>query len=267
MTSNKLHRILYFLKYKQKANGKYAIHSPFIYKLYTEVLLQKINPLIFNNIEVVRKGLLKNKNTIEVNDFGTGKKNRINKKIKKITKHSTSPTNKAQILYKLVKFFNPKTILEFGANFGISTSYMAYANPDTEIISIEGCENIAKIAQNNFNILELNNVRLINKDFDSFLKENINQVETHGRASLPEFIYIDGNHAEEATLRYFQYFNEKSNENTIIIFDDIYWSKGMTKAWQKIISNPKVTISIDIYKMGIVLYKKGINKQDFILKL
>jgi hypothetical protein len=44
--------------------------------------------------------------------------------------------------------------------------------------------------------------------------------------------------------------------------DDIYWSEGMTKAWQAIKKHPDVTLSIDIFDIGIVFFRKELSKQD-----
>ncbi|MBK6643902.1 MAG: class I SAM-dependent methyltransferase [Bacteroidetes bacterium] len=62
-----------------------------------------------------------------------------------------------------------------------------------------------------------------------------------------DFIFIDGNHTYEATMRYFNWILPKVRAKTMIIFDDINWSAGMQQAWLEIQQHPKVTQSLDFY--------------------
>ena len=51
----------------------------------------------------------------------------------------------------------------------------------------------------------------------------------------------------------------------ILIIADIHWSKEMQQAWDTIKNHYQVTLSIDIYQMGIVFFNPEIRKQDYIL--
>ena len=50
-------------------------------------------------------------------------------------------------------------------------------------------------------------------------------------------------------------------EEAIYVFDDIYWSKGMKEAWTEISNHPKVMMSLDIFSLGIVFFKKNREKE------
>jgi hypothetical protein len=107
----------------------------------------------------------------------------------------------------------------------------------------------------------LNNIKYINDTFDVALPKVL--------AEIPrlDFAYIDGNHTEEATLKYFHLLKEKCDENSVLVFDDIYWSEGMTRAWDNIKADKSVTLTIDLYRMGWVFFRKGkLAKEDFILR-
>ena len=75
-----------------------------------------------------------------------------------------------------------------------------------------------------------------------------------------DMAYIDGNHTYEATMKYFNELLKITHENSILIFDDIYWTSDMTKAWEEIKTIPAVTVSIDLYKVGLIFFRKE-NKQ------
>jgi hypothetical protein len=56
------------------------------------------------------------------------------------------------------------------------------------------------------------------------------------------------------------------NENTLLIFDDIYWSEGMKAAWNEIKAHPKVTVTIDLFWIGLVFFKGGRVKENFLTR-
>jgi predicted O-methyltransferase YrrM len=49
-----------------------------------------------------------------------------------------------------------------------------------------------------------------------------------------DFVYIDGNHRYEPTMKYFDLLMQYSHEGTILVSDDIHWSLEMTQAWKAI---------------------------------
>ena len=62
------------------------------------------------------------------------------------------------------------------------------------------------------------------------------------------------------------FFKAQSEDESVFIFDDIYWSPEMTEAWNTIKENEKVTLTLDIFQMGIVFFRKEQTKQHFTLK-
>ncbi len=63
--------------------------------------------------------------------------------------------------------------------------------------------------------------------------------------------------------RYFEQCLPKVHEGTMLIFDDIYWSEGMKQAWAQIKANPQVTVTVDLFWIGLVFFKTGRVKEDF----
>ena len=149
---NKFQLIFKYVNYRFTAQTKYDIHSPFVYQLLTTVINDKKPLPEFWEIEDFRSLLLKNKNVINVEDFGAGSiksKTKI-RTIAEITRNAAKPAKYAQLLYRLVKYLHPQNLLELGTSLGISTAYMAKASPDTKVYTIEGSEAIAKLAIDNF---------------------------------------------------------------------------------------------------------------------
>ena len=117
-------------------NGKgHGVHSPFVFDFIIHVLNDKKKYDCYPKIESVRKQLLKNNNTIEVEDFGAGSavipfKNRM---VKDIAASSLKKKKYAQLLFRVAKYYDSKTIVELGTSFGISTSYLASPNSNSKV--------------------------------------------------------------------------------------------------------------------------------------
>ncbi|KAA3645135.1 MAG: SAM-dependent methyltransferase [Bacteroidetes bacterium] len=251
--------IIQFLKYLIRSFHLHGIHSPFIFDLNDKVIQANLPYYSFDAIESIRAKLLLTNKEIEVLDLGAGSKkgNKQKRKINEIAKSAVKKPKYAQLIFRLVYEFKPKTIVELGTSFGITTAYMAHAASNSKIYTLEGSPEIAKVAKINFEKLNIKNINQIVGNFNDTLPELLKKTETL------DFVYFDGNHQEKPTIDYFQLCLEKANENSVFIFDDIYWSKGMKMAWEFIKKHPKVTVSIDLFQIGIVFFKQDQEKQNF----
>jgi len=250
--------LISYLSYLTVAGTRHSIHSPFVYNLYENCILNKSNETVFKDIENIRKKLLNNKNLINITDHGTGT-NCLKKTGDDVSNISKSP-KQAQLLYRLVKYLKPKTIIELGTAMGLSTMYLASANTESKVITVDACPQRTLIAAENFKTLSFKNIELIVSPFDEALQKINNKITNS------VMICLDGNHTKEATIRYFKNFLPFISDDSIMVIDDIHWSNGMTDAWNYIKQNPSVSITIDLFFMGLVFVRKGQAKQDFILR-
>lgn len=251
-----------YLKYRLHSTSKHGIHSPFIFHLLTEVIQKNEIPLETQKIEQLRNALLKDDRSIRITDYGAGSKvnSAKERKVKNIVKNSTHPKKDLLLFYRLLQHFQPKTLLELGTSLGISAAYIASAVPKSQLITLEGCAETAAIAKENFKKLHLQNVACAVGKFEDNLTpvlNNLNQLD---------FVFFDGNHQKEPTLNYFEMCSEKAHNDSLFIFDDIHWSEGMEAAWEKIKQHEKVQVTIDLFRFGLVFFRKEQRKQDFVIR-
>jgi predicted O-methyltransferase YrrM len=260
-----------YLKYQFTAfNGKgHGMHSPFVFDFILHVLNNKAGYTPPPSIEKLRKKLLQNKQVLEIEDLGAGsrKSPRQQKTVGRVAATALKPEKYAQLLFRLVKHYQPQTILELGTSLGITTSYLASANPLTQIITIEGSEAIVQKAQENFQELGLSNIRSLTGNFDTILPTVLQRPGDAGGLSTVDLAYIDGNHRYQPTVHYFRQILEKTNSHSMLVFDDIHWSKEMEKAWEEIKVHPAVQTTIDIFYLGFVFFRKEFRvKQHFTIR-
>jgi predicted O-methyltransferase YrrM len=195
---------------------------------------------------------------LEVEDFGAGstvdKKSR--RTISSIAKNAVKPKKFGQLFFQMIKHYQPATILELGTSLGITTSYLSLAKRDAKLITMEGSKEIVGVAKKYLRNLEVGNVEIIEGNFDKTLSSVISKL------SSIDFAFIDGNHRKEPTERYFKELLAKTNNDSILVFDDIHWSSEMEGAWETIKNNAAVTCSIDLFFIGIVFFRKEFKEQQ-----
>lgn len=235
------------------ANGKgHGVHSPFVFEFITRVLNDSRRFYAFDAIEKIRTQLLSNHTLVKIQDFGAGSRvaKTNTRKISAVAKGSLKPAKYSQLLFKMIDYYGPKQIIELGTSLGITTAYLASANPAAKVTSFEGSNAIAHIARQNHQLLGLTNIDLIEGNFDQQLPQWLAQNKS------VDFAFIDGNHAFKPTLAYFESLLEVVHDHSILVFDDIHWSEEMEEAWAQISGHARVTLSMDLFFIGVVFFRK-----------
>jgi predicted O-methyltransferase YrrM len=250
-----------YLKFLKNSSNQHGVHSPFVYSLVTKCFYDNKNYAEYEILKKYRKSLLANKNFIEVTDFGAGSRVfKSNKRqISKIAKTAGISSKRAKLLFRVVNYFQPTTILEIGTSLGLATSSLSLGNKTSKIISLEGCSNTITIAKSQ--LQDINNIEFINTRFEDYFQNS--------KLQTPNFqlIYFDGNHSKKATLDYFELLLPTTTNETVWIFDDIHWSKDMEDAWEIIKKHPKVKVTIDTFQWGFVFFRAEQEKEHFTIRV
>ena len=256
-----MYQILQYIIFLFKATNQHGVHSPFVYDLVTKCFYDKTNYKAYSQLKKYQASLLKNKQLITITDFGEGSRLKASntRKIKNICKTSGTPLHRAKLLYRLVQFFKPNNILELGTSLGIATQAMALGTPSATITSVEGCPNISEFAKQQLSDFHFKNITFQNGEFSEVLPIL--------KTNAWDMVFFDGHHNKTATLSYFETLVEKTHNDTLFIFDDIYWSKEMTEAWEAIKMHPKVTVTIDTFYWGLVFFRKEQLKEHFRIRV
>ena len=229
------------------------MHSPLVFDFVENIFEDDRTYYIFEEIERLRKKLLRNTTSINTLDYGAGSKqgNKATKSIKSVAGSALSSQQNGRLLFKLINHFQLDSLIELGTSLGITSAYLAAARKGSSTLhTLEGNPEIARVAQNNFHKLELKNIRLKVGQFEHTLTEILSELDQ------VDFVFFDGNHQKAPTLSYFNQCLAKVNEQSVFVFDDIYWSPEMTEAWETIKQDERVSHSIDIFQFGILFFRK-----------
>lgn len=259
-THNISHAISSYLKYRLRAHsrGGFGIHSPFMFRFVTQIVEENFPYYIYAPVEKARASLRRDKGMVDITDHGSGKSGR--RRICDIVSRSAKPSKDAQLLFRIAVDIKAKNILELGTCLGLTTMYLASARSDARVTTLEGCPELARIAQRNLRNAGISNTEVVVGNIDNTLPTVLSGYDTL------DLVFFDANHRKEPTLCYFRQCIGLINNATVFIFDDIHQSREMEEAWAEIKSNPTVRVTLDLYRMGIVFFNKELKREDYIVR-
>ena len=252
-----------YLNFLYKSKNEHGVHSPFVFDLVTKCFYDKTKYPEYGILKKYRKSLLDDSDSIEVTDFGSGSKifKSNKRKVAQIAKVAGISTKRAELLFRIVRYFKPNEILEIGTSLGLATSAIALGNINSKIRSLEGCQSTIAIAKGQTQLQNLNNIDFVNTKFEDYL------INFQWNKEHLDLIYFDGNHSKKATLDYFEFLLPTITNNSVWIFDDIHWNTEMEQAWESIKNHPKVTATIDTFQWGIVFFRAEQAKENFVIRI
>lgn len=234
-------------RFGAKHTKGFNVHSPFMFHFINSIIYEKHPYYAFAEIEKIRNELLKNKNTISCIDPENGENKQFS--IASYTKQASLPPKYDQLLFRIAHAIHAKNIVEFGTVFGLSSLYMTATRSDSNSYIFENNKEIADLTPN-----RNGRIQLITSDLSKNAKAQIS------RMNAIDLIYIEKNLYQEMLEDVFLCL-EKSHDGSIAVVKNIHQSATMRMIWEKLISDPKSTSAIDAYRVGIVFFKKILNKQ------
>jgi predicted O-methyltransferase YrrM len=258
-----LFQVFAYLRFWLRSGNAHGLHSPFVFGLYTSVVRHTGTYAAYAPIEARRQALLQSTASISVTDFGAGSHTGAGqqRRVADIARTAAKPPHLAKLLFRLANYYRPATVLELGTSLGLTTAYLAAADSRRRVVTFEGCPNVAAVARETFSAVQLGNVDLVEGNLDDTLAPALAAL-----GAPVNFAFFDGNHRCEPTLRYFELCLKHRTDASVFVFDDIHWSADMERAWETIKAHPEVTMTVDLFYIGLVFFRRNQPKQHFWLR-
>ena len=256
-----MYQITSYIKFLLSSTNQHGVHSPFVYSFVTKCLYDKTKFDNYKKLNQYKNDLLNSSIELHVVDLGEGSKKMANKQrhVSQMAKTSSSSNKNTKLLYRVAKYFDFKKTLELGTSLGMGTYALSLANPKAKITTIEGCPNTSAFAKSQLENQDIANVE--------FMEGNFEDIIPRLKDENYDFIFFDGHHNKVATIKYFESLLPKIHNETVFVFDDIYWSKGMTEAWEYIKNHKLVTVTVDCFHLGFVFFRKEQAKEHFKIRV
>lgn len=246
-----------FIKFYLTATRFNKIQDPWLKDFAENIIFDNRNYYSFAPLQGLKQILLAQTTMVSVTDLGAG--SRVSKSnqrtVQAIAKNAVSPKWQCELLFKLIHHYQLQNRLELGTSLGINTLYQYLPLKTGQFVTLEGCPNIARIARSNFKKMNCQNIHLHEGDFDKTLQNVLQELQ------VIDYAFLDGNHQEKATIDYFNKILPYCSDKAILVLDDIYWSAGMLRAWQKIQEHPSVEYAIDLFFMGVLKINKNTSQK------
>jgi predicted O-methyltransferase YrrM len=254
-----------YLRYLSRARDEHSLHSPFLFALYTQIIQAKGGEKTqLAPVQSLRRELRRSRQLITIADYGAGSKVNPSRQrmIGDIARNSQKSSRFGRLLFRLIQRFEARTIVDLGTSLGLTTACLAEATKpyDGKVLTFEGCPETATVARQNFERLGIQNVEVVVGNIDETLAPQLNGLDS------VDFVFFDANHRYEPTVRYFETCLPHSHNDTVFVFDDIHWSDEMEQAWAYIKNHTAVTVTVDLFWVGLVFVRREQPKQDFVLR-
>ena len=216
------------MKYLWQRKSEFSIHSPFVYDFMKKVLYDRGSNRDYDLM-------------LRISRLLDGKKYPNRKRRKQ-----------GRLLYRLVRYMEPETVLSFGRLSALNTSALALGNLQTKVYLEQSPDFLETL-----NSMGVVNVSLIRHDGEE--EEQFERLNTG-------FVFYSLDDFGEDTWNNLEDGFGAVDEDTVLIFEGIHHSRHTEAAWEAIKANEDVSLSMDLYCIGIVFFREGIEKQDFVLK-
>lgn len=248
-----------YFQYLIKSKGRHGIHSAFVFDFVDKCLTTKVDKNFILTSKKWIKSKLRSTEKFDVQDLGAGSKSlKKQRSVAQLIRTSSSAGVYGKVLWKLVHHYRPQHILELGTSVGMGVITMKNAFPESQVITVEGCDETLRRAYQHFDEWKLNNVFPIRAEFDKFLAQP--------SGTNYDLVFLDGNHESTATLRYLEALMKNTHEDTCFILDDIRWNDDMWALWNTLVADERFHVSIDLGRMGLLWKRSFQAKEHFVLR-
>ena len=249
--------LLKYLKFYFSARTIYDLHSPFLVEFTTAVVEDQRHFYAFSFAEDIRERLKQDRTKVSIVELGAGSlvSSKKDRSIQDIVRHTAITPSTGRQLFRIINQFQPSTMLELGTSLGISTIYQAFGNYKAQMITVEGNPNLHPWSEQAFFLCDLKNIEQLEGSFAEKLPIALKKLKKL------DYLFIDGDHRMDKTLAYFETCLDSLHNESIVIIADIHWSLDMERCWDKLKAHPKITLSIDLFNLGILFFREELKEK------
>ena len=215
--------------------GGYGVHSPFVFELMTEVIEERKLYYCYDRLRPVRLQILQRRDGVM---YGNRKVS-----IRKLLDKYGFTEHEHRFLFRLANRFQVKTILAVGSDFGLTPLYLTAYSTDSSCVAIEPEPSMAAVAK-----------EYINKYATASIDLRGDYTEIPDGLDLVVF---------GVSIPAFKLFLPHIHEKSAMVIQGINESIRNRKAWKEICAHPKVTVTIDMYRLGIVFFNPDLHRRTY----
>jgi|GEM_PF-1235025 len=225
----------------------HGIHSPYLYHLITNVLYNKFPYYCFEQLESLLRSLPEN---LMIKTQGPDKQ---------LLSANSNHIRTCHTLFRLAHDAKAEYMVETGFCGDPDSAYLAHVTSSAHCLCLSCNNDFTAYGKAFFKTLNVPNVECLTCNQVLHLQQAL--------AKLPhlDFAVFNSNMDTQFQLDCFQACLEKKHQHSIFVMKQIH-SKNMDKVWNTVKNNPEVSVSLDLFSIGILLFRPDLQKRKYILR-
>ena len=251
--------------------GGHGVHSPFVFDLITTVIEEKSHYYCYDQLHRLRRQLLHSKEKIALNNHRFS--------ISKLLKKNGFRESEDRLLFRLANRFQPKQILVIGSDFGLTPLYLTAFSKDAACTVVEQEPSITAITQD---FLKSHAVSAI--DLSDSLDNIPNKLDMivwgssfqfsvfsfqRSMVKVPPFKGVGGCSCQlsvfsfQFSMQSFERLLTHIHDLSVMVISGINATSENRAMWKMICAHPKVTVTIDLCRLGIVFFNPKLHRKIY----
>ena len=241
-------KISYLLKSRHRRG--HGIHSPFLFRLITEVIENKGSFSAYPVLTSARENVGDMLRILDMNSFQKEDDSQERHRSIHFKRLHLLPDRFDRLLLRLVNEFRPQRISFYGSTFGVSVLALALADSRIRVQAQVENSHYRSFCRRLVEVYEIGNVdlmgagKVVASDF-VVVQYPLNPVDC-GRI-IGEILAVD-------------------NYEGVVVLCGIHFSPAMQEEWLRQCQSTVVRVSLDLFDIGILICMKGLQKEDFVLR-
>jgi len=240
--------------------GGHGIHSPFVFDLITTVIEEKRPFYCYEQLSAVRRQIGENCDKIEC----CGREYAV----KDILSRFCFSERDSRLLFRLANRFQPQSIYVFGSDLGLAPLYLTSWSERADCVVFEPVQSIAAIARKivykyspaSINISVSSNPEITDNRFVDLIVWGNSYTDTSKETRATG---DTDNRDNTFSIDTFRRFLPLVNDNSIMVISGINSSGKNRDTWKMVCVAPKVSVTIDLYSLGIVFFNPKLHRKTY----
>jgi hypothetical protein len=245
-------RVTYFKKARHRRG--HGIHSPFLYHLISEVLENKTRLREYKIFKELKNNVFNLLNNFSAPSLSTiyHEFNLAPSNPRRLYRKVELPRRYGKVAFRLIREFKPASIISYGPTFGANLALIAMACKDSVVYQSINDPIYELASKEIIKSLDISNIRFFNENAIPSVKS--------------EFILINYPCNPDISQKIVNKHFKLHGDDDVLIIRGIHESREMEAIWGEIVASENVRVSLDLFEIGIALFRKGLQKENFILR-
>lgn len=245
------------LGYRKLRHGRgYGVHSPFVYALITKVIEEQHPYYCYQDIDKLRKQYLFRTDAVTYPDRrGSNRQHRV--PIGRLLKREAITARKGMLLFRLANYYKPVHLLQIGSSYDFSAVYLSAYAKGLSFHVLEAVSAFVPVSREMYGKAAFNPITLHTGDYETTLPGVLKDLRS------VDLVFFNTCHEQNDPVRLFRECIKQASPQAIFIFNEIKSNRLMRACWQEVCASSGVTVTVDLYTIGIAFCDPKLHKRTY----